>query len=121
MAPPPKATRPRFHVFLYPEDLAEDQVDTTEPDYLATVTITNRDQLLAENQAKGLGIKVGEEGNGFHVSNLWIWAACVRRELTRDKFKVFSNRLEYAPVEKGKGEGEETEDPTSTGQDHNTG
>lgn len=116
MAPPPKATRPRFHVFLYPEGLEEDQVDTTEPEYLAEVTITNRDQLLAETQAKGLGIRKEEP---FHLTNLWIWAACVRRKLTADKFKPFSNRLEYAPVQ-GQEE-EDPEDPTSTGQDLNTG
>lgn len=117
MTESPKPTRLQFHVFLYPDDTAPEDVDTTDPDYAGTVTVTNQDQLLAETQAKGLGINLGE-ATKFHMTNLWIWAACVRRGLTDEKFKPFTKRLEYDPV---KDEEEDPEDPTRTDPGASTG
>ncbi len=115
MSDTPTVTRPRFHVWLYPDGTEQADYDDTDPVYLTEVRVTNQDQLLAETQAKGLAVDTKQ---AFHLTNLWIWAACVRRGLTQEKFKPFSARLEYEPV---KGQEDEDEDPTSTAGGANSG
>lgn len=108
----PALDRPAFHVWI-----GEDP-DDDHPDYVGVVTVTNADQLTAETQAKGLGIR-DPRSTPFHLTNLWLWAACVRRGLTEDRFQVFTNRLEYRPVEDQ--EEAEAEGPTDGAQGPNTG
>ena len=98
----PALDRPRFHVWI-----GEDPEDEA-PEYMGVVTVTNADQLTAETQARGLGLH-NLRDTPFHLTNLWLWAAAVRRGLTTDKFKPFTARLEYRPVED---EGEDQADPT---------
>lgn len=110
-APPPRLTRPRFDLWAEPDDPG------LEPAYLARVTITNGDQLLAETQAKGLGIDV--KAYPFHLTALWVWAAAVRVDLTSDKFKVFTTRYAWEgvkdPTEPGGEEGEADPTPGAPG------
>jgi hypothetical protein len=64
---------------------------------------------VAENAARSLGI-TNVKASPFHLTNLWIWAACVRLGITEDKFPVFTPRLDYDAV---KGDPvEDEEDPT---------
>lgn len=113
----PKLDRPRFHVYLVPDGA---DPDTADPEYVAAVTITNRDQLVAENQSRANGVDARNQP--FHVTNLWIWAACVRLGLTADKFQPFTRRLEYAPIKPDAMDpaGDEP-DPTLPDPDHNSG
>lgn len=110
---PPKINRPRFHLWREP---------ATDDDYVGVVAVTNGDQLLAETQAKGLGIQVGK-GSGFHLTALWVWAAAVRLEHTTDKFKAFTATYAWEAVEEPKPtteEGEPEPDPTFGDQAPNT-
>lgn len=111
--PPPPLKRPRFHVYLTP---AEDPEG--DPEYVGMVTVTNQDQLTAESQAKGLGIRAKDEP--FHLTNLWIWCAMVRRGDTSDKFRPFTKVMEYRPVD-DEDEDEATPDPTTTDPGVSTG
>ena len=88
----PRLDRPRFHVWV------GEGPDDDAPAYVGAVTITNADQLTAEIQARGLGLQ-DMKGTPFHTTNLWIWAAMVRKGLTSDKFKPFTARMEYRPVD----------------------
>lgn len=102
---PPRLERPSYHVWLTPADDLE-----AEPAYHGVVTVLNVDQLTAETQAKGLGIKRDQP---FHLTNLWIWAAMVRTEATQDKFGPFTRRMEYRPVKDDDDQAEEAvADPT---------
>jgi hypothetical protein len=114
----PTFTRPRFHVWMLPPDTDPADADDTDPEYVGVVTITNQDQLMAETQAKGLGVS---RESAFHLTNLWLWAAMVRRKRTEDKFRTFTARMEYRPVDDDTEAGEDTEDPSRTAQGPNTG
>lgn len=105
---PPKLDRPAFHVWVGTDP------DDAAPEYVGVVTITNADQLTAETQAKGLGLR-DIKAAPMHYTNLWIWAAMVRRQLTADKFQVFTKRMEYRPV-KEQEDSPGAEDPTDGGQ-----
>jgi hypothetical protein len=111
--PPAKALDlPRYHVWLAEED--------QDHRYVGVVTVRNVDQLTAEKQAKPLRIDVQTEG--FHLTNLWIWAACIRLEETTLKFKPFTEALEWSKVKDDEDqEAEEGVDPTTTGQGVSTG
>lgn len=95
MTTPPTLDRPRFHVWMTPEG---QDPNATEPEYVGEVTILNQDQLTAETQGRANGVPDAKAAP-FHLTNLWIWAAMVRLDLTRDKFPVFVRRMEYRPVE----------------------
>lgn len=99
---PPDLDRPAYHVWIgeAPEDEA--------PAYVGVVSVTNADQLTAETQAKGLGLH-DMKAQPLHFTALWIWAACVRRGLTTDKFRPFTQRMDYRPVDKPE---EDPEGPT---------
>lgn len=106
---PPRPKRLRFHVWITPHD-----GDDT-PAYQGEVEVRNQDQLVAENAARSLNIPRVKD-SPFHLTNLWIWAACVRLGLTEDKFHVFTHRLDYdavkdAPDQDGEEDQEEV-DPT---------
>lgn len=108
---PPALDRPMFHVWI------GEGPDDPAPDYVGVVTVTNADQLMAETQAKAVGIR-DPKSSPFHLTNLWLWCAMVRREMTSDKFKPFTARVEYRPVteqEDAQGEG-----PTDGAQGPNT-
>lgn len=116
-APPaPDLQRPAYHVWLTPEDADDLEAD---PPYVGVVTIRNVDQLTAETQAKAL--KVSNKDN-FHLTNLWIWAACVRTEITKARFHEFTKRLEYRPTDKTTRafKGEPEPDPTFGGETPST-
>lgn len=111
----PRITRNRFHLF------ANDLTDLeAEPTYVATLTITNADQLLAEKQAKGLGIQIPRKddrglvhGDSFHFSALWVWAAAVRTGKTTDKFKGFTEAFQWEGLDEKPDDQREAEpDPT---------
>jgi len=94
---PPLLSRPTFHVWL----VADDQdPDTTDPAYVGLVAVTNQDQLVAELQARKVGVPNVRE-TPFHLTNLWLWAACVRRGLTSARFQEFARRMEYQPTKDG--------------------
>ncbi len=86
---PPTLERPSYHVWMASEPGGD-------PVYHGVVTILNADQLTAETQAKGLGIKPQEQP--FHLTNLWIWAAMVRTNATTERFRPFTQLVEYRPV-----------------------
>lgn len=111
--PTPRLTRNRFHLFANTDD------PDAEPTYVATLAITNADQLLAEKQAKGLGIQVPKKddrgmthGDSFQFSALWVWAAAVRTGRTTDKFKDFTDAFQWEGVEEDDDQGEAEADPT---------
>lgn len=109
----PTLTRPRYHVWL-----AEDP--EADPTYVGVVTVRNVDQLTAETQAKGLGIRIKEQP--FHLTNLWLWAALVRTGQTTARFPELVKQMEYRPVEDDAAEleGEDDQDPTVGAQGPNT-
>lgn len=109
MTTTPALSRPSFHVWMGTDP------DDDAPEYVGVVTVTNADQLTAETQAKGLGIP-DPRATPFRLTNLWLWAAMVRKGLTADKFQPFTQRLEYRPVE----EEEAPEDPTDGAPGPNT-
>lgn len=102
----PKIDRPKLHLWRETED-------PDAPEYVGVLTITNADQLLAETQARGLGITLGK-GSGFHLTALWAWAAAVRTGVTSDKFKPFTQAYAWEGVKDSGDEPEEDpdEDPT---------
>lgn len=104
----PRPTRPRLHVWA----------EGPEPIYLGVVTVTNRDQLLAETQAKGLGIN--SQASPFHVSALWAWAAAVRQGLTDAKFKAFCDNYAWESVKDDDDQEAAAEDPTFGGPEPST-
>lgn len=109
--PAPKPPRLRFHVWLTPADDLD-----AEPVYQGEVEVRNVDQLVAENQARSVGI-ANVKSSPFHLTNLWIHAACVRLGLTEDRFQTFTARLDYDAVKPPKGEPEP--DPTKPHQEVN--
>lgn len=110
---PPRLTLPRYHVWLATEPAAD-------PAYVGVVTVRNIDQLTAETQSKGLGIRLKEQP--FHLTNLWLWAALTRQGLTTDRFHALVQHMEYRPVDDTELEGgEDDEDPTDGAETLNTG
>lgn len=102
---------PRYHVWLADDD--------GEHRYVGEVTIRNVDQLTAETQAKAVNVNMRTQP--FHLTNLWLWAACVRLEETDLRFRPFTERLEWTKVgEDGEGEVPEV-DPTTTDPGVSTG
>lgn len=111
---PPALNRPEYHVWMTPDT---DDLDA-EPEYVGVIVIRNVDQLTAETQAKGLRISLRDN---FHLTNLWIWSAMVRLELTADKFHPFTKRMEYRPTDKTAKEAKAAEpDPTFGGETPST-
>jgi hypothetical protein len=110
----PRLTRNRFHLFANVDD------PDADPTFVATLAITNADQLLAEKQAKGLGIQVPRKdakglvhGDSFQFSALWVWAAAVRTGRTTAKFKEFVEAFQWEGVdEPDADQGEAEPDPT---------
>ena len=113
--PAPDLQRPAYHVWLTPDDGDLDE----DPPYVGVVTIRNVDQLTAETQAKALKVSIRDN---FHLTNLWIWAACVRTEVTKARFHEFTKRLEYRPTDKTakQSEGAPEPDPTFGGETPST-
>lgn len=105
---PRRPPRLQFHVWITPHDDLDG-----EPVYQGIVEVRNQDQLVAENQARSAGVP-NVKAAPFHLTNLWIWAACVRLGLTEDKFQVFTHRLDYDAVKDAQGDPEP--DPTREDQ-----
>jgi hypothetical protein len=93
----PRLTRNRFHLFANVDD------PDADPTFVATLAITNADQLLAEKQAKGLGIQVPrKDAKGL-----------VRTGRTTAKFKEFVEAFQWEGVdEPDADQGEAEPDPT---------
>lgn len=104
-ATPPRLSRPRFHLWRETDD-------PEAPAYLGVVTITNADQLLAETQAKGLGIR--PKDSPFHLTALWVWAAAIRSLSVTDKFKPFTESYAWEGIKEAADdqEDDDAEDPT---------
>lgn len=107
----PPLERPRFHVWMAPDD-AEDSEDTETLTYVGLVTVTNDDQLTAEKQARAQGYGDIRE-TPFTLTSFWIWAAMVRKGTTAHRFPEFTKRMEYRPDRE---EAEPEPDPTTTAQ-----
>lgn len=121
----PTITRNRFHLFANQADDPD-----ADPTFVATLTITNADQLLAEKQAKGLAIQVPRRddrgqvhGDSFHFTALWVWASAVRTGRTTDKFKAFTEAFQWEGVDEPKADdpGEAEPDPTFGEPEASTG
>jgi hypothetical protein len=105
--------RTEFHVWIAPELGAE-------PEYVGEIPILNQDQLRAELEGPRHGLTNLRE-QPFHLTNLWIWAACVRLKLTELRFQDFKMVMEYDKEDDQPGaDAADEPDPTSGARDHST-
>lgn len=90
---PPKMKRLAFHTWLVPADYQGDNPMMLADDELEYhhVLISNGDQLRAELEAGKLRIK--QQDNPMHLTNLWLWAALVRMKVVDVPFQAFKQRL----------------------------
>lgn len=89
---PPTMKRLAYHVWLAPEGhdgdplaLPDDQLEYHH------VLVGNADQLRAELEAGRLKLK--QQDNPMHLTNLWLWSALVRTKVVNVKFQEFKSRL----------------------------
>jgi hypothetical protein len=116
MTDSPKPKRLRFHVWLTPHE--DGPTGPGEPVYQGVVDVRNVDQLRAENAARSVGVTRIKD-QPFHLTNLWIWQACIRLGLTDDRFDVFTSRLDYDPIKAD--QEDDDQDPTRPHQGPNSG